>query len=263
MPRVSHRAWRLGYRTAGRLSDGVRTGLEHGFDSGPFMDYVYVNRVSGRGSLGRAIDRRLLGSRTCQAFREISALARDALREVLDERSGPSTFVVDLAAGPGSYLLDVLAERRRPEVRALLRDVDPAALSIAASAAAARRIERVETAVGDALDRDSLASLEPRPDVVVELGLYGMFGDERVAPHFRDLAELLDPELLVCNVQNQNPEIEHIANVWPSRAGGCCDWCLRPLELILDWAAAGGFAPERVRHDSNRVYSVLTLRRSR
>jgi Putative methyltransferase len=168
---------------------------------------------------------------------------------------------VDLAAGPGAYLLDVLAESPRPEVRVLLRDVDPAALAIAAATARERGLGQVETALGDALDPRSLAEIRRRPDVAVELGLYGMFGDERIAPHFRDLAEQLGPAVLVCNVQNQNPEIDHIANVWPSRDGGRCEWRLRPLELILGWAEAGGFALERVRRDSNGIYSVLTLRR--
>ena len=260
MPSASHVAWRLGYRTVGRLSDGIRTGLEHGFDSGPFMHYVYRNRPSGTPPLGAAIDRRLLGSRTCTAFREIAVLARNALRELLDERAGQETLVVDLACGPATYLLDVLAERPRPEVRALLRDVDPDALRLAAAAAAERRLERVETCVGDALDPDSLAAVGARPDVAVELGLYGMFPDRLIRPHFRHLAETLRPRVLLCNVQNQNPEIEHIANVWPSRDGGRCAWRLRPLDLLLGWAGEAGFVPERVRHDANRIYSVLTLR---
>ncbi len=262
MPGCRYAAWRLGYRTVGRLSDGIRTGLAHGFDSGPFMAYVYRNQPSGKLGVGPAIDRRLLQSRTCTAFREIAELAKDALRELLDERAGRQTFVVDLAAGPASYLLDVLAERPRPEVRVLLRDVDPEALRLAAAAAAERGLERVETAVGDALDPESLAWIRARPDIAVELGLYGMFPDSRIAPHLRHLAARLAPRFLVCNVQNQNPEIAHVSHVWPSRDGGRCAWRLRPLELVLGWAGEAGFVPERVRHDSSRIYSVVTLRRA-
>jgi hypothetical protein len=259
---VRYAAWRAGYRTVGRLSDGIRIGMRHGFDSGPFMAYVYAGRPSGRLGVGRAIDRRLLASRTCTAFREIAELATEAVREVLDERRGRETCVVDLAAGPAPYLLDALVGRPPPEPHALLRDVDVGALQAAARAAAARGLARVETAIGDAFDAAGLLSMEMRPDVVVELGLYGMYPDEVVAPHFRHLAEILAPDVLVCNVQVQNPEIEHVAHVWPSRAGGRCAWRLRPLDLILYWAGMAGFRPQRVRRDSNGIYAVLTLRRS-
>ena len=240
----------------------MRTGLAHGFDSGPFMAYVYANQPAGSLGVGRWIDRRLLRSRTCTAFREVSRLAADALRELLDERAGRETFVVDLAAGPAPYLLDLLGERPRPEVRVLLRDIDEEALGAALVAAAARRLERVDVAVGDALDPASLATVGEAPDIAVELGLYGMFPDGVIAPHFRDLARTLAPRVLVANLQMQNPEIAHIAGVWPSRTGGRCEWRLRPLALLLAWAREGGFELETVREDSVGIYSVVTLRRA-
>ena len=62
---ISPRAWRFaaaarGSRAGSLLSDGLRIGYRHGFDSGPFMAHVYANRPSGRTIVGRAIDRRLL-----------------------------------------------------------------------------------------------------------------------------------------------------------------------------------------------------------
>jgi len=65
LPVWTPRAWRFAaMRAAARagalLSDGLRTGYRHGFDSGPFMAHVYANRPSGRSALGRAVDRRLL-----------------------------------------------------------------------------------------------------------------------------------------------------------------------------------------------------------
>ena len=73
---ISPRAWRFAAlracsRAGSLLSDGLRIGYRHGFDSGPFMAHVYANRPSGRTVVGRAIDRRLLRRRTCVAFREI------------------------------------------------------------------------------------------------------------------------------------------------------------------------------------------------
>ncbi len=240
---------------------GVRTGLAHGFDSSQFMAYVYANKPSGALGVGRWIDRRLLGGLTCASFREASRLATDALRELLDERGGRETFVVDLAAGPARYLLDLLAERPRSEVRVLLRDVDATALRATRDAATARRLERIDAAVGDALDPASLATVAHRPDIAVELGFYGMFPDGVIAAHLRDLATILSPQALVASLQVQNPDIAHIAGVWPSRAGGRCEWRLRPLDLLLVWASEAGFALERVRWTTGGVYCVVTLRR--
>ncbi len=55
-------ATRVGMKTAGRLSCGIRLGWESGFDSGRTLDYVYENKPRGRTALGRAIDRAYLNS---------------------------------------------------------------------------------------------------------------------------------------------------------------------------------------------------------
>src|SRR5690242_12402457 len=110
---ISPRAWRFAVlrgasRAGALLSDGLRIGYRHGFDSGPFMNHVYANRPSGRTALGRAIDRRLLRRRTCVAFRDIRALAEHAVFDALREERSAAPVVADLAAGPAPYLLTAL-----------------------------------------------------------------------------------------------------------------------------------------------------------
>ena len=98
--------------------------------------------------------------------------------------------------------------------------------------------------------------------MVVELGLYGIYHDDRlIEQHFRDLAETVAPEQIVFNVQTQNPEIEHIARVWRDHRGHRCVWRLRPVESILQWAAAAGYEPAAIRSDSFGIYRVGRLRR--
>ena len=73
-------------RAAGRLlSDGLRIGYRHGFDSGPFMAHVYANRAVGPHA-ARARDRppAAATARTCVAFRDIRALAEAAVLEAID-----------------------------------------------------------------------------------------------------------------------------------------------------------------------------------
>ena len=56
---LGFRLQRLGMKTLGRLSRGVRLGLRTGFDSGKTLDYVYENQPRGRLAAGQ-VDRSLL-----------------------------------------------------------------------------------------------------------------------------------------------------------------------------------------------------------
>jgi hypothetical protein len=261
---ISPRAWRFAaLRTSSRagalLSDGLRIGYRHGFDSGPFMAHVYANRPSGRTAVGRAIDRRLLARRTCVAFRDIRALAERAVFDALRAERGPAPVVADLAAGPAPYLLSALTRHTR--ARAIVADTDPEALAAARRDAEALGVaDRVEFVQADAFDRDALQRLRPSPDVVVELGLYGIYHDDAlVQRHFHDLAGLVSPSQIVFNVQTRNPEIEHIARVWVNREGGRCVWRLRPVEQLLEWARDAGYEPAAVEADRFDIYRVVRL----
>jgi hypothetical protein len=263
----SPRAWRfaameLASRAGALVSDGLRIGYTHGFDSGPFMAHVYANRPAGRSALGRFVDGRLLSRRTCVAFREIRVLARDAVLNAIDAVGGRAPVIADLAAGPAPYLLEAIAGRRGAS--AVVCDIDPAALAQAEAAALRLGVEdRVSMLRADAFDRDALRALEPRPDVVVELGLYGIYHDDAlIERHFQDLAELVAPAQIVLNVQTQNPEIEYIARVWRDHRGERCVWRLRSAEQLLGWAAAAGYAPRTVAADSEGIYRVARLERA-
>jgi SAM-dependent methyltransferase len=264
LPSSSPRAWGFGAlaaasRAGARLSEGLRIGHEHGFDSGPFMAHVYENVPRGHTPIGRLIDRRLLGRRTCQAFREIRELARQALEEAIHVYPDRGPVIADLAAGPAPYLLAALAGH--PRARAILCDIDPAALAQARAEASRLGIaDRVSFVRASAFDREALAERTPPPAIVVELGLYGIYHDNAlIERHFLDLAETVRPQQIVFNVQTQNQEIEHIARVWRDHRGERCVWRLRPLELILDWAAAAGYEPASIRSDRHGIYRVGRL----
>ncbi len=56
---LGYRLQRLGMKTLGRLSRGVRLGLRTGFDSGRTLDYVYENQPQGALLAGQ-VDRSVL-----------------------------------------------------------------------------------------------------------------------------------------------------------------------------------------------------------
>ena len=126
-----------------------------------------------------------------------------------------------------------------------------------ALAVGSRRLAALQAS---AFDRDALQRLRPSPDVVVELGLYGIYHDDAVIQrHFHDLAALVSPNQIVFNVQTRNPEIEHIARVWVNQAGGRCVWRLRPVEQLLEWARDAGYEPATVEADRFDNYRVVRL----
>jgi hypothetical protein len=261
VPGVRFGVLRAASRAGAALSEGLRIGHSRGFDSGPFMAYVYDDTVHGRTPVGTWLDRRLLSRPTCRAFREIKLLAEQAVNAAL-EAGGDGTVVADLAAGPAPYVLDALAGH--PGASAVICDIDPAATAQAEAAAAARGLSgRVQTRQLDAFDADALAAFSPSPGVVLELGLYGMYYDDSlIERHFQDVARTLAPGEIVCNVQVQNPEIEYIARVWRNRHGERCVWRLRPAEQILGYAAAAGYEPISVEADSFGIYRVMRLGRA-
>ncbi len=262
LPRSSPRAWRfaalsLASRAGACLSEGARIGHRHGFDSGPFMAHVYADHALGRTPLGRRLDRRLLDRATCQAFRDARRLAEAAVLQAIDAAESDRPVVADLAAGPSPYLLHAL--RRRPAASAVLCDVDAAALEQASAAARELGVQdRVTTRQASAFDRAALAALTPPPHIVCELGLYGIYHDDRILErHFADLAETVAPAQIVCNVQVANPEIEYIARVWRNAEGGRCVWRLRPPEQIERYARAAGWEPTAVTSDRHGIYRVM------
>lgn len=266
LPRSSPRAWRFGAlaaasRAGALMSEGLRIGHQHGFDSGPFMTHVYANVPRGRTPMGRLIDRRLLARRTCVAFRDIRELARRALDEAIDTSPDPAPVIADLAAGPAPYLFDALLAH--PAASAIVCDVDQVALQQARTHGSRLALgDRARYVRASAFDREALARLEPVPDIVVELGLYGIYHDDAlIERHFRELAQVIAPSQIVFNVQTQNPEIEHIARVWRDHRGERCVWRLRPLELILKWAGAVGYEPARIEADRYGIYRVGRLQR--
>jgi hypothetical protein len=265
LPRSSPRAWRfaalsLASRAGACVSEGARIGHRHGFDSGPFMAHVYANRAAGRTPIGRRLDRRLLNRATCQAFRDIRGLAEAAVLEAIDA-AGASPVVADLAAGPSPYLLHALKQRHG--ATAVLWDIDADALAQASAAAREFGVqERVTTQRASAFDRAQLTALRPRPDIVCELGLYGIYHDDAlIERHFADLAETVAPAQIVCNVQVANPEIEYIARVWRNAEGARCVWRLRPQEQIVGYARAAGFEVASVTADRNGIYRVIRFTR--
>ena len=173
-------------RTVGPLSDGMRLGSQHGFDSGVMLEYVYRNKPSGRFVIGKYIDQAFLNTPGWRGIRERRELMKAALREVITEnqRAGRQTLLLDVACGGGRYVLETLREFPPGAVDATLRDY--AEVNVRKAQELAREFgvsAHIEQA--DAFSDDDLSRVARRPNPIIVSGLHQILPDDAlIEPHF-------------------------------------------------------------------------------
>jgi alpha-beta hydrolase superfamily lysophospholipase len=253
-----------------RLSQGIKIGVETGFDSGAMLDYVYLNQPQGAGPVGRFIDRIYLDSIGWRGIRQrrvhLADLLAKAIRQARAE--GQPIRIVDIAAGHGRYVLDALAAVGLEHGDSvLLRDWSEANVS-----AGRRLIEtmglsaQVKFERGDAFDPASLASLDPSPTIALVSGLYELFPDnDLVSASLRGLAAAMAPgSQLLYTGQPWHPQLEFIARVLTSHRNGQSWVMRRRTQLEMDeLVSAAGFDKQTGIADRWGIFTVsLATRRA-
>ena len=260
-------ATRAGLRFGSLLSDGVCLGRETGFDSGSTLDYVYRDTPSGRGPIGRAIDRNYLDSIGWRGIRQRKVNVEELLREAMKRlrARGAPVRIVDIAAGHGRYVLDAIAGAGERPDAILLRDYseinvrDGRALIEKKGLGAIARFEQA-----DAFDRASIASIAPRPTIGIVSGLYELFGDnDLVGRSLAGLADAIDGGgWLVYTCQPWHPQLELIARALTSHRGGQA-WVMRrrtqdEMDQLVERA---GFVKRAQRIDEWGIFTVALAER--
>ena len=248
-------------RSLGTMSEGINIGYKYGFDSGNIMNYIYENQPHGSFYVGKAIDRAFLNQKTCKAFRSIKQIQKDFILSYLEQRRDQTTVIADLASGKADYIYDVIKESDS-NVKVLLRDINENTLMESSSIAEKLGLtENINYELGDALDLDSLKNISPKPDLVIEVGLYGIIhDDEKIRIHLKELKEILDPDSLLFNVQTYNEQIELIARSLINQDGDPCVWHLRSAEQVIEWAEEAGFKEPNIVMDPYDIYAVVMMR---
>ncbi|UJB18328.1 MULTISPECIES: bifunctional alpha/beta hydrolase/class I SAM-dependent methyltransferase [Lysobacter] len=258
---------RASLRFGGKLSQGIKLGLDTGFDSGSSLDYVYRNEARGSGPLGRMVDRNYLEAIGWRGIRvrrtHLHELLREAMRRL--RAAGMAVDAVDIAAGHGRYALEALAggAERADSIR--LRDyselnVDKGrALIEELGAGALARFDQ-----GDAFDRNALAALDPKPTLAVVSGLYELFPDNALVRRSLDgLAAAVPPGgFLVYTGQPWHPQLEFIGRALTSHRGGEA-WVMRrrSQQEMDDLVRAAGFVKIDQRIDAWGIFTVSLAQR--
>ncbi|WP_275099382.1 bifunctional alpha/beta hydrolase/class I SAM-dependent methyltransferase [Sedimenticola hydrogenitrophicus] len=270
LPLLSPARWkfgasRFGLKTLGRLSEGVRLGWESGFDSGRTLDYVYRNQARGLGPLGRLIDRHYLDSAGWVGIRQRRLHLERQLNRAIDALRTPEKAVhlVDMAGGPGRYLIEVMRQRQDPAISAVCRDRDLEGLAEGRELARASGVTRLLYEPGDAFDPDSIATLSPRPDIVIVSGLYELFDDNaRVLRSLRAIHRQMRPGgRLIYTNQPHHPQLELIARTLINRDGDPWVMRLRPQSEINDLVRQAGFTPQSQLQDDDGIFTITSALR--
>ena len=274
LPLFSQRRLRFAWekilmRTIGRLSTGIRLGLEMGFDSGSTMDYVYRNQASGITRLGKAIDASYLNAAGWRAIRIRRRNLQGYIAEMsgLLQKEGVPLVIADIAAGPGRYVLEAVSKlHARPE-RLILRDYNATDVHHGRALIDEYQLEDIARFdQADAFDSQSLASMQPRPTLVIACGIYELFPENSmVRASLRGLAEAVpDGGVLIYTGQPWHPELEYLARVLPShRRNHKCLTRRRTQDELDQLVESAGFIKIDQRIDEWGIFSVSVARRVR
>ncbi|PYI93108.1 MAG: hypothetical protein DME97_07320 [Verrucomicrobia bacterium] len=256
---------RGGMKTAGRLSKGIDLGWRSGFDSGLTLDYVYENKAQGSTPLGRLIDRNYLNSPGWRGIRERKKNLETLLRRVIEktQAEGRPVRIVDIAAGGGRYLLETMRDLPEIPMTAVLRDYKPENVAAARRRAAEFGLTNVTVASGDAFDRASLATIEPRPTIGIVSGLFELFpANAGVLDSLRGLAEAIEPGgYLIYTNQPWHPQVEFIARVLRNREGQPWIMRRRTTAEMDELVRVAGFKKTEMEVDEWGMFTVSIAQR--
>jgi len=257
---IGYTTQRLGMATVGRLSRGVQLGWKTGFDSGQTLDYVYENRPRGRLLVGKLIDRMYLESIGWRGIRQrkvnLEKLLKDAIGRVRD--SDRPVRLLDIAAGAGRYILETIKAVSGDDLTALLRDNVSANLEAGKKLAQAMGLDNVAFHLGDAFDEQSIATVDPPPNVTVVSGLYELFGDnKKVLASLRGVAQAMRAGgYLVYTGQPWHPQVEMIARVLINRDGDPWIMRRRTQQEMDELVRAAGFRKIDMEIDEYGIFTV-------
>lgn len=256
------RAMRTGMRLGAQLSHGLKLGFETGFDSGSTLDYVYRNKPTGLTVLGRKIDQLYLSSIGWRAIRRRKRHVEELLRGAISRlRSADQpVHIVDIAAGHGRYVLEAIQDLEERPASIVLRDYSDINVRDGSALIQAKGFGEVARFIkADAFDQADLATLSPRPTLVVVSGLYELFGDNQlVGRSLTGAAEALQPGgYIVYTGQPWHPQLKLIARALTSHRDGQ-PWVMRRrTQAEMDQlVAAAGLVKITQRIDDWGIFTV-------
>lgn len=273
---------RFAMQKFGHVSQAISAGLEHGFDSGSSLDQVYSNTPSGRGAVGRAIDKFYLNNIGWQGIRvrreHLLELAGEAIMHLQmqkEAQDGHHAFIseqpnhvprsytpklLDIASGHGAYVFDLL--EKFDNLHAELRDYETH--NVQALQSKVEHLDmgnRVVTYQKDAFDSSSYHDSDadtPAFDIAIASGVFELFSDNTLlATALAGMyASLQAGGYLIYTNQPWHPEQEFISKTLNNHRGS--SWVMRcrsqaEMDQLVERA---GFEKVSMRIDKFGIFTV-------
>jgi alpha-beta hydrolase superfamily lysophospholipase/ubiquinone/menaquinone biosynthesis C-methylase UbiE len=249
-------------KTVGRLSEGIRIGFKHGFDSGLSLDHVYKNVASGTGGLGRLIDRIYLNAAGWRGIRIRKINLENALEQAIVgvQARGEKVRIVDMAGGPGRYLLDIAARNRDVDLSIQVRDNDEDNLAEGRKLAQTLGVTNVKYEEADAF-LDSIRF--EGTSIVVISGLMELFPSNGMITRVIDAASraLKQGGYVIYTGQPWHPQQEMIARTLPNREGKRWIMRMRTQAELDELMRAYGLEKISSEIDEAGIFSVSVARK--
>jgi len=249
---------RMLLKTVGNLSDGIRLGNRHGFDSGVMLDYVYKNRAGGRLLIGKLMDRIYLNAIGWRGIRLRKELVVQCLKRVMAEQLRRKTRIryLDLACGGGEYDIEVLKDFPPHRVESELRDYKTENIAQAMRNAGACGLKHIRFKQADAFDA---GNYQEGWDIIVASGFWEIIEDDRLVKEcLLNASRCLDPGgSLIFTIQPDHPQLEFIARTLTSHTGKPWVMRLRSLPLFQSWMNEAGLGYVSHRLEAHGIFGVV------
>ena len=242
-------------------SEGIRLGVQTGFDSGSTLYYVYRNEARGSHALGRLMDRNYLDAIGWRGIRQRKVHLGQAIQGAMQalRAAGKPVHVLDIAAGHGRYVLDALTDAQQPDsIR--LRDYSDLNVQAGRTLIAERGLQAIASfEAADAYEPANYRQLQPRPTLGIVSGLHELFPDnDLVMRSLQGLGEAIEAGgYLIYTGQPWHPQLEMIARCLSSHRGGQ-NWVMRRRsQLEMDQLVeSAGFRKVQQWIDADGIFTV-------
>ncbi len=251
---------RLGVKTIGQASQGIRMVSRIGLTSGIMLDYIYRNQPQGKFLVGKWLDHVYLSHPAWEDVRIRKKNLQEYLAEAvhLQRNLQRKPVILDVAAGAARYILDALSREDMRDVTAVCRDLDNDALTLGVSNASEKGINTVKFELGDAFSAKSLAEVNPVPNIVVSSGFYDWINDDARVQESMSLIFDVLPEggcFLFTN-QSRHVSLEFTQQVFSDFKGNPLRMTLRPAQTVNKWVEDIGYKIFKTTGDEVYNYSV-------
>ncbi|SDF02399.1 bifunctional alpha/beta hydrolase/class I SAM-dependent methyltransferase [Cellulophaga baltica] len=165
----------------GKISDGMAIGLEHGFDSGASLDYVYHNKPKGKLGFGTMMDKNYLEAIGWRGIR----IRKQHLLQLLEKniehlvKAGRSIKILDIAGGTGNYLFDI--KDTYPKAEIVINEFVKENIEIGQKVIDSKGYKNVRFTNFDCFDPETYTKINFEPTIIIVSGILELFGDNEMA----------------------------------------------------------------------------------